>query len=237
MYHTHTHTHMTCKKGRYSVLLIKGQTDSDGTDGRQLKGWKIVFIYNTTTGIVESMVRRRALGLRSVYRDGQKAWDDACARRSRPSDHLLTRPRYSVSGPARAFVSGRHLSWQPFNSANGGCCFVVIIKLWKPTDVSEKFTEKLPTLSDSCVRVLLMTLFRRPIDYDVFLTAIPQSTNHWHHINFPTPPPPLCSPTIISFTTAATLSFLVCQWTFLRFMLPIDNSVATFFVVFKTTNK
>jgi len=62
--------YMTCKRGRYSVLLIKGQTDSDGTDGRQLKGWKIVFIYNTTSGIVESTVRRRALGLRSVYHDG-----------------------------------------------------------------------------------------------------------------------------------------------------------------------
>lgn len=134
-------------------LLIKGQTDSGGTDGRQLKGWKIVSIYTRA---------RRAAGCR---RGGRNEG----ANRPSPVATVVTSPggvylgsggRLTPSPAAPPTVTGR-----------GGGRLLLLNRQKPRPDVFEKFAEKLPTLSDSCARLLLMTLFRRPFDYDVFLTA------------------------------------------------------------------
>lgn len=158
------------------------------------------------------------------------------------SGHPATRPRCSVSGPARAFVSGRHLSRQPFNSSDGGCCFVAIIKLWKTHrrfgEIHRKIADAFRQLRARIINDTLPPPFwlRRVSDrytpaHPIASTTLISSHHHHHHHHR--------IPTIsgVSFTTDATLLSLVCQRTFLRFTTPpIDTHTATFFVVFKTTD-
>lgn len=145
-----------------ACLLIKGQTDSGGTDGRQLKGWKIV-----------SLAGRAAVRGRGGRNEGGEP---------RAPQPTAAAPAFAPHG--RHDVSGRRLSRRPFNSLRPlrrPCPraprrpVIIIIVIKSPNgpgrrfrEIRRKIADRFPTVAP---RLLLMTLFRRPFDYDVFLTA------------------------------------------------------------------
>lgn len=133
------------------MLLIKGQTDNDGTTTRRMDG-------RAAAAVVERLENR--FYTRRVARRGARRWRGAGAACARPSD-LPPTPRTGRPRARETFVTGRHLSR---GGGGGGCgggdggrltpaasrAAGLLLNCEKPTDVFEKFAEKLPTLSDSC---------------------------------------------------------------------------------------